>query len=230
MAAVSGNSDINIIHNIILTIDSNTTVNVPNIGKIKSRSSQISYYDFKNLVASSINYTVQDNKMTYARTIHSNGKMTLITEDGQRNEIPFDFPIDLISTVYFDIPADAEVVKMEIFNDIEAYVVKYVVQNEKQAPIDATLYFDKASGHIIGYKSITPLPTINDEMESLTIFSDFKEFNGLNFSTKSMVTSSSKSMQSNYETYSNYYFNVDGEDFKNNCFQNPKSCYSTYFK
>ncbi|MFA7445868.1 MAG: hypothetical protein WCY89_07960 [Flavobacteriaceae bacterium] len=181
------------------------------------------------------------NKTEFTRYLTANGKTTMLFSDGKKQvmasthnkyrENPFPDTM---------IPSGSKVLTNENFNGKEVYVVSYE-EITGIIKLDCLAYFDIDSGLLLGTKSVSKQEVAGRNTTStisLNMFEEYREVEGIliphkhitNIKTETTGTVSMTSISNMITTVIAIEFNIDTEDFKQNCFQNPEACFEKYEK
>lgn len=213
---------------------------------INSKNSSISFIDYlRENYAAITQITSSTGIDTYSRTLVLDGKGYFLHKDGTR----MDYPVhsDMFKWGIFTeiIQPGSQTMPDEVFDGEEVYVVKYEL--EKSVPTIKTNeyyeYFSKTSGLRIGAKQISSSINENKTLGNTTTnsttifeFKDYKEVGGILIPHQTTMdyenvmsgglnrTSSSSTTM----TIKNIQLNVDMEDFRQNCFQQPEACFAKF--
>ena len=138
------------------------------------------------------------------------------------------------------IPPESKVLPNEIIDGKEFYVVNYERTTSTGLKFDAYEYFDTNSGLKLGFKEVIKQEDSGSIISTtaLQYYEDYKEVEGILVShTLYMHKSQEIIGQTNMTTIINevietsaIVFNMDIEDFKQNCFQKPEACFAKYEK
>ncbi|HET8839473.1 MAG TPA: hypothetical protein VFM82_10825 [Flavobacteriaceae bacterium] len=213
---------------------------------INTQNGRIEFLDYVEEKSASITRTTSSTGTdTYSRSLIMDGKGYLLLKDGTRMDYPVHFDMFKWGIFQETMQPGSQTMPDEVFNGEEVYVVKYEL--EKSVPSIKTNeyyeYFSKTSGLRIGAKQISSSITENKTLGNTTVntttifeFKDYKEVGGILIPHQTTMdyenvmsgglnrTSSSSTTM----TIKNIQLNVDMEDFRQNCFQQPEACFAKF--
>ncbi len=169
---------------------------------------------------------------SYTRLLNLNGNFYSVNEDGTKNIYSSSFnPFKDDFFPEATIRGEREVMSNEIYKGEEVYVVKY--EAERAVPTikknDVYEYFSTATRLKVASKQITEIEIKGYKSITTTIteYEDYKEADGILIPHKTIFYNEEGKKQSEYRVL-DIQFNINPEDFKQNCFQNPKACFEEY--
>ncbi|MFA7446235.1 MAG: hypothetical protein WCY89_09830 [Flavobacteriaceae bacterium] len=189
----------------------------------------IAFTDRANNEYASLSKSSEGN---FTRLLNLNGNFYSVNEDGIKNRYSSSF--NPFKDDFFPeaaIRAGREVMSNEIYKGEEVYVVKY--EAERATPTikknDVYEYFSTATGLKVASKQITEIEikTHKSITTTITEYEDYKEADGILIPHKTIFYNKEGKRQLEHIIL-NIQFNIDPEDFKQNCFQNPEACFEEY--
>ncbi|RAV29126.1 hypothetical protein [Sinomicrobium soli] len=203
----------------------------------------INFRDYANVQSATIlkqfPSALAGDKISFSRYLTANGKTTILFPDGKKQV--------MASTTYNRYqeqpfpetvaPPGGKVLPNETLNGKEVYVVNYQ-QNITGSEFNCYAYFETDSGLLVASKLIDKKESFGSTNTTISVnnYEDYKEIGGILIpykikteqkteTTGAVSMTSVTKMQTEVITIT---FNIDPEDFKQNCFQRPEECFAGY--
>jgi len=242
--AIGGNEKIKNVENkmdvTLISTEYVTTGEISNQGTAKQEV--INYWDYVNVQSATVNKQypseLTGDKITFTRYLVANGKTTIMLPDGKKQEsTSLHTGFEEAPFPETTVPPGAKLLPNETFNGKEVYVVSYE-KSTIGTPFQCIAYFDIASGLLEASTQINKEENYGSNMttKSLNIYENYKEVDGMLLPHRIKMTIDHETTGAlNMKTVTNITmesiaieFNINMEDFKNGCFQNPEDCFAKY--
>ena len=180
------------------------------------------------------------NKILFTRYFTANGQITTLLSDGKKTVSPSGQVDRFLKNPFPEtvVPSGSKVLPNETFDGKEVYVINYEQPGASGLTSDCYVYFDIDSGLLLGSKVIIEQEVAGSHITTINInhCEDYREVEGILVShkvtqemTQEMTGATNMTTENKIITESiAIIFNMDVEDFKNNCFQQPEACFEKY--